>query len=60
MELLKIFKNNMYRKKNNVNNINVVEKAFSYTLNELSFYFIKKTPHPPFRPQFAAFNFIKI
>lgn len=40
MEILKIFKNKkilkkMYTKEKGVNNINVIEKLFSYVLNEI-------------------------
>lgn len=46
MENLKIFKiknifNIMYTKEKCVNNINVIEKYFSYVLNEMDFRFIK-------------------
>ena len=44
---LKIFKirknilNMVYTKEKCVNNMNVIEKLFSYVLNEIYFYFIK-------------------
>lgn len=43
----------MYIKKKTVNNINVTEKAFSYSL--IKFYFVKQPPIPLLGRLIAAF-----
>lgn len=54
---IKLFIRFVYTKGKIVNNINVIEKIFSYKLNELRISISLSNPSSPFRPRNAAFIF---